>query len=358
VGIYDRDYYRDDPRSSWGGIGTPTGVKFLIAANVIVYLLQIFVVQDIRPPRGALQPLDPGFEKIVAKLREADPRAADELERRIRDDNLDIDMMANFPGTQVSPITEWLQLDTNRVIHKFQIWRLVTHAFCHDRYGLWHILFNMLALFWFGPTLESMYGTREFLLFYFTAIVAAALAYIGLDLVTGTRYPAVGASGAIMAVIMLYAWHFPTSEILVMWVIPVQIRFVVVIYALWDLHPVLLALTGDRIYTGVGNVAHLGGLAFGFLYAKCEWHLSSLVARLTPANWGARLPRRRPRLRIAPETVPPPDNPDADEVDRILRKISQSGQASLSDEELATLHRASKKAKKQKAGEEDRYPWE
>jgi membrane associated rhomboid family serine protease len=321
VGIYDRDYYRDDPpKGSWGIDGLTPGVKYLIVANVIIFLLQIFTVHD---------------ERIRAfdDLRNFDPV----IER-------------------VHPVTDWLELDTDKVLKKGQVWRLVTHAFCHDPEGLWHILFNMLGLFWFGCTLESMYGTREFLFFYFTAILVAALAFVGLDLSTGWRVPAIGASGGVMAVLMLYAYHFPTAEVLLFWIIPVQIRFLVVIYALWDLHPVLLALSGQRVSTGIAHAAHLGGLAFGFLYAKFQWRLSSIVDSFIPSGRRTRT-RRRPNLRIAPETRPPRVNDDPDEVDRILRKISQTGQASLSAEELETLHQASKRLNNRPANE-DKYPWE
>jgi membrane associated rhomboid family serine protease len=320
VGIYDRDYYRDDQSSShWGVGGLTTAVQALIAANVIVFLLQIFIVSV--PPQRRF---DPDFDHEAS----------------------------------ISTVTEWFQLDTDKVVKQGQVWRLITHAFCHDRYGVWHILFNMLGLYWFGCTLESMYGTREFLLFYFTAILIAALAFIGLDLTTGSRTPMIGASGAVMAVLMLYAWHFPTEQMYFFWFIPVQIRYLVILYAIWDLHPVLLSLAGERVFTGIAHAAHLGGLAFGFLYARYQWHLTSLVDRVRPGNWNVRMPRRRPKLRIAPSTRREPEENDTEEVDRILRKISKSGQGSLSDAELETLHKASKRLKNRPAAEEDRYPWE
>ena len=137
-------------------------------------------------------------------------------------------------------------LDTNKVIEQGQVWRLLTHAFCHDRHNILHIVFNMLFLFWFGRTLESMYGSREFLLFYLTAAICAALAYVALDLYTGSPIPAVGASGAVMAVVMLYTMHFPTEEIYICFIIPIQMRWLMVIFVIWDLHPVLLALAGSR----------------------------------------------------------------------------------------------------------------
>jgi len=111
----------------------------------------------------------------------------------------------------------------------------------------------MLLLYWFGCTLESMYGSREFLLFYLTAAVVAALAYIGLELYTNSNVPGVGASGATMAVAMLYATHFPRETFRIFWFWPVEMRWIVLVYVIWDLHPVLLALAGEPQMTGIGN---------------------------------------------------------------------------------------------------------
>src|SRR4051794_35593447 len=102
------------------------------------------------------------------------------------------------------------------------------------------------------------------------------------------------------------------------------------LYLIWDLHPILLALSGDRFFTGIGHAAHLGGLAFGFLYGHFQWRVSPLVDWFP---WPGRGPGAG-QLRV----VRFPDagrqsNPDADadRLDRLLEKISGSGQASLSD---------------------------
>src|SRR5699024_6909026 len=123
-----------------------------------------------------------------------------------------------------------------------------------------------LLLYWCGVTLETMRGTREFTLFYFAAILVAALAHVGLELYSGSSVPAIGASGAVMAVAMLYTCHFPYQTILLFWIIPVQIRWLMILYVILDLHPVLLVLAGEPNQSGVAHAAHLGGLAFGFFY--------------------------------------------------------------------------------------------
>src|SRR5262249_37237068 len=135
-----------------------------------------------------------------------------QLKQILDDESLD---RLLHPTERVSVVQDWFELDTRKVVYKGQVWRLLTHAFCHNRHEVWHIFFNMLFLYWFGCTIESMYGSREFLLFYLTAALIAALAFVGLDLWTGATAPGIGASGAVMAVTMLYAMHFPRETIYV-----------------------------------------------------------------------------------------------------------------------------------------------
>ena len=349
MGIYNRDYFRDGKNNwsgaSWGFYSLTPVVKYLIIANVVIYLLQIFVVRDDRASiLEQMRKQNPRFDEYLAQKEKDGPEAIDAVKKQhpewFDDTETDLDA-ALHRGAKVSIVQEWLELDTNKVVRKGQVWRLLTHAFCHDRYGLFHIVINMLLLYWFGGTLETMYGQREFLLFYLTAALVAGLTFVGLDLYTGSRVPGIGASGAVMAVLMLYTMHFPCEEICFCWLIPVQMRWLMLFYLIYDLHPILLALTGDQFFTGIAHAAHLGGLAFGFFYAKFQWRLESLV------DWIPRLRNaqsERPRLRVATSTCPRP-NRDADQLDDLLRKISETGQDSLTDDERAVLRNASERLK-------------
>ncbi|MEZ6131347.1 MAG: rhomboid family intramembrane serine protease [Planctomycetaceae bacterium] len=246
----------------------------------------------------------------------------------------------------VSTVQTWLQMHSSKVFTG-QIWRLITCAFCHDPRDITHILFNMLFLWWFGTRLETMYGSREFLLFYLTAALIASLAYIGLDLVTGDQRPMVGASGAIMAVVMLYALHFPTQVIYIMFVLPLQIRWMVVIYAVFDLYPVLQQLSGDGPHDRVAHAAHLGGLAFGYFYGKQHFRLLPHVSGIE-TWWKA---RRRGFKVVGTDAEPEPSRKTqklADEMDAILQKISEKGEASLTSSERRTLERASRELRERR----------
>ena len=349
MGIESRDYYRKSSSGAWAEWGlyqmTPV-VKYLIIANVVVFLLQVFVVREVhRSPLEYLRKQDPELDRLLTEngndtSAEEIKKEYPDLDKQVREMNRH---MGRFLTERVPIVQEWFELDAKKVVFGGQVWRLLTHAFCHGRMDLFHILFNMLLLYWFGCTLESMYGSREFLLFYLTAAVIAALAYIGLELYTGSNVPAIGASGAVMAVTMLYATHFPRETFRLFWFWPVEMRWIMVFYIIWDVHPVLLALAGDQLYTGIGHAAHLGGLAFGFCYSHWEWRLDRFGNRVP--RLGLRR-RSRPLLRLRPDPeLEIPANAEMRRVDEILAKIHDGGQSSLTDDEREFLRKASERMK-------------
>src|SRR5262249_52983541 len=128
------------------------------------------------------------------------------------------------PGSSASWITDTFILNTEAVMQG-QVWRLLTYAFLHDPGGFWHILFNMLFLWWFGSTVEDLYGPWEFLTFY---LVAAVLGGIAFELawltmpMRGAQY-CLGASGAVTAVLVLFAFHYPRHVIFLFGLVPIPI---------------------------------------------------------------------------------------------------------------------------------------
>jgi hypothetical protein len=206
----------------------------------------------------------------------------------------------------------------------------------------------MLFVGWWGTTLERMFGTREFVLFYLTAALASGLAFLGLSMLQGDPTPAIGASGAVMAIMALYAIFFPREEILLFFLLRVQIRFLVIGYLIYDLLPVLQSLGGNPYGDGVAHAAHLGGLAFGFAYHYFGWKIEQLGARF-PAVFSRRTWVRPKHVRVyrPPEQAPAleaPQNFDT-KVDAILDKIHAHGEASLTDQERDILRKASERYK-------------
>lgn len=153
------------------------------------------------------------------------------------------------------------------VVHEFRIWQLATYMFLHG--GLLHILFNMLALWMFGAELERMWGSREFLKFYFTTGIGAgiltvlfALLPFGFAQQLQTAI-VIGASGAIYALLLAYAMYFPDRPIYMYFVFPIPAKIFVLIMGAIAFYSSLVETGG-----GVANATHLGGLVVGYFYLK------------------------------------------------------------------------------------------
>jgi membrane associated rhomboid family serine protease len=152
------------------------------------------------------------------------------------------------------------------VLHQFWVWQLATYMFLHG--GIFHILFNMLALWMFGTELEHMWGTRYFLKFYFvTGIGAAVLTVLFSLLPFGfaqqlQRSIIIGASGSIYGLLLAYALYFPERPILMFFVVPVPAKIFVAIMGAIALYS-SVSESG-----GVANATHLGGLVVAYVFLK------------------------------------------------------------------------------------------
>ncbi len=163
---------------------------------------------------------------------------------------------------------EWVRVYLGlipKLVMRGMVWQLVTYSFLH--FTLLHFLFNALALWMFGSQLESDWGSKRFLDFYFFCTVAAALTTVavsymhvpGLSPVQVT----IGASGGIYGLLVAFGVLYGENEI-IMFPLPFRIKAK---YFVWGI--VFLTLVGAIQETGgVANFAHLGGLLFGYLYLK------------------------------------------------------------------------------------------
>ena len=186
MGFESRDYARDGrytaSLSAWGMDLTPV-VKYLIIANVVVFLLQILLTRPVAPEPADFDGVWPDDEQTAVDTdtdtgtEHPAPKkdAVKAVDRQARENNARKAreamerMLAQMPGMRTSIVQNWFELDPKKTVEQGQIWRLLTSAFCHERYSLWHILWNMLFLAWFGQRLERRYGSTEFLLFYLAA---------------------------------------------------------------------------------------------------------------------------------------------------------------------------------------------
>jgi membrane associated rhomboid family serine protease len=138
----------------------------------------------------------------------------------------------------------------------FKIWQPITHLFMHGPF--FHIFFNMFTLWIFGKVLENFWGSKRFINFYLICGLAAAAA----QLFIGEFSYAVGASGAIMGLMAAFAYLFPNTELMFMFIpVPVKAKFAIPALMALDLFGGIANVQGDN----VAHFAHLGGAVAGFL---------------------------------------------------------------------------------------------
>ena len=137
-------------------------------------------------------------------------------------------------------------------------WTLLTHMFVHANFD--HLFWNMLFLFFFGMELEKRVGESKFLQIY---ILSGIVAAIGQMMISSGSL--VGASGALYGVMGCLAIIAPEIRVLLYFIVPLGIRTLVVIYALFDF---LTMGSGDNIAHMAHIVGLLVGLAFGLLMKR------------------------------------------------------------------------------------------
>jgi len=142
----------------------------------------------------------------------------------------------------------------------FKPYQLFTHMFTHG--GIAHIFFNMFNLWMFGRILENVWGPGKFLLFYFVCGIVAAVAHLAVQYITGGYTFAVGASGAVMGVMVAFGYLFPNTELMIMFIpVPIKAKWIILGLVAIDLFGGLGKLGG----TGIAHWAHLGGALAGFI---------------------------------------------------------------------------------------------
>jgi membrane associated rhomboid family serine protease len=203
-------------------------------------------------------------------------------------------------------------------------WTMVTYMFLHGSFS--HILFNMIALYFFGSRVEMRLGPERFFALYFVGGIAGAL----LSFVFDPRHAVIGASGAVFGVMLAFARFWPRDQIFIWGIIPIEARWLVGI------------MTGIALFGGitggggVANFAHLGGFVGGWFYLLFleRRHGSKRFKRdatAVPAAVDAVLGNWKKVDRGSVHSV------NKDEVNRILDKISASGIGSLTPQERLFL---------------------
>ncbi|MCF7975192.1 MAG: rhomboid family intramembrane serine protease [Phycisphaerae bacterium] len=223
---------------------------------------------------------------------------------------------------QMDPITRWFSVFPYSILSKLSVWRLLTYQFLHADF--WHIAFNMLGLYFLGPTLERHWTSNRFLGFYLACGAAGGILYTFLSGWLGVG-PMVGASGAIYALLAACAILFPQFVVFFI-VFPVPIRVASVVIVLGALYNVII----QGVNAG-GDAAHFGGMVAGATYVFTQGYWN---------QWLYKFNHVRHHRQAAQEINL------HDEVERILEKVHNSGLHSLNSKEKAVLKRATEEEQK------------
>jgi membrane associated rhomboid family serine protease len=282
MGLYDREYTRDTFRSQYHHtpqlrFGLPQitpVVKWLLIINIGVFLIALII-----KPLGVL-------------------------------------------------IYQLFPVDPDSLFKILQVWRLVTYQFLHDPTLISHIFFNMLGLFFLGPTLERHWGSKKFLIFYLGCGVAGGLFYTLLVALHFLKaIPMVGASGAILGLLAACAILFPHFVVFI-FIFPVPIRVAAIGFTI-----VYLFLVLTRTENAGGNAAHLAGMAAGAAYVLFKPWRDKIQLKMQADAWEKKLADER-KLQI--------------ELDRILQKVHNSGIHSLTSKEKRILKKATELERKRR----------
>lgn len=301
MGLYDRDYGRSE-RTPWDRIENPRSIiTILIIVNVVVFF-------------------------------------ADALSAK------------SVPGVgRVSLLADWFAISSDTLPRPWFYFRVLTYGFLHSIGDIFHILFNMFVLYVFGRNVEMRIGRDEFLRFYLLAIIAGGVVAMALPFIYGLlgfnqAWSVIGASGGVVAVTVLFACLFPQVEVLFMFLFPIKAWVLATLLVLVDFAGAL-GIMGSGSNTAFE--VHLAGALFGFLYYQMGWSF-----RRFSMGWLTGMPDRlRQRSRRMKLKLHDPDQKlqaEAQEADRILAKIHESGESSLTGAERRTLQRYSRRQREKR----------
>jgi membrane associated rhomboid family serine protease len=229
-------------------------------------------------------------------------------------------------------------------------WTFLTYLFVHGDF--FHLLFNMLLLFFFGPALEERMRGSGFGLFYLTCgFGGAALSYIAAFY--SPSPPIIGASGAVLGTALAFAMNWPNAPIYIFPLpMPIKVKWLVAFLVAIDL---IMVSTGAQ--SGTAHWAHIGGLLFAFIYVTSEERVmrrAKAVFDQQRSAQRAEQPTRRKREVIKEKVVAGSQRKETEKkqedravaIDRVLDKISKSGIESLTDEERTLLEEESRQLRK------------
>ena len=297
MGIYDRDYERENPYGDSPGFHLSQSWTW--TTKLVIVMFAVYGVQLLTAP---------------AQLRQ---------------------------GGGDGWFTDLFSLHSDVLVRPWRAFELLTYGFLHDTGDLKHILFNMVGLWMFGRSIEAKYGRQEYLVFFLAAVVFAGACWVASEFVANRQLvdaALLGASGGIAAVLILFCFNYPHQQVFIWGILPMPAW----VFALFFVGMDMFGASG-HMGDHVAYTAHLGGALFAFVYFRMGRRLSGWLPK------GLKMPKlgRRPSLGVLDPAEDEDDSTD-EMVDNILRKIREHGQDSLTRGERRILEEASREYQKRR----------
>ncbi len=226
------------------------------------------------------------------------------------------------------------------VFYSFFLWQPLTYMFLHG--GFMHIFFNLFTLWMFGGELENLWGGRKFLRYYLLSGIGAGFFILAMNYYSvsslGFAPQTIGASGAIYALLMAYGYTWPNREVLLYFLFPIKVKYIVLGLGLMEFFGSLSMASGKA--GNISHIGHLGGLLCGYILLRFFKNSSMSSASrerasiISDAAKKIRLQKKQSEIdqRIKAKKI----------INESLAKIARSGMDSLTREERKQLEWARK----------------
>ena len=145
------------------------------------------------------------------------------------------------------------------VLQNLYLWQLFTYQFLHG--GIFHLLFNMLAVWMFGCDLERRWGSNFFLRYYFVTVLGGG--FLNTIFLPNQMVPSIGASAGVYGILLAYGLIYPNRVVYFYFLFPIKMKHFV-----WIIGGIALYSAMTSGQSGIAHLAHLGGMVFGYLYLR------------------------------------------------------------------------------------------
>ena len=223
-----------------------------------------------------------------------------------------------------NPVVDLFGLSSSAVWPR--IWQPFTYLFIHKDFL--HVFFNMFVLWMFGSELESIWGRKAFLRYYFTTGVSAGFVWLMLNL-SNANHTLAGASGAVYGILLAFGMMFPNRTVYLYFLFPIKVKYLVMFLVATEFI-LSMSTTSD-----ISHITHLSAVIIGFVYLRYFWRWKDIrfSIRKYVREFGLTVQNQKETRRAKLQQ----------EVDQILDKINTVGYDGLSKEEKETLYATSRK---------------